>query len=128
MKYTPRGNVKTILDTMAAQSAELEWSAQELADIAGIEKLAVSSTLRCALQHEAIFAQRRGREFVYSLTAYAEDGATEEASEPVPFNAALYLDGDLIVYGAQEMEDGGMLITKEQLAHLKKLIAWSPAP
>jgi hypothetical protein len=47
---------------------------------------------------------------------------TEEEDE---FNAALWLDGDLIIYGAQELEDGGMLITREQLAKLKRLIAWS---
>jgi hypothetical protein len=45
--------------------------------------------------------------------------------EPVEFSASLWLDGDIVIYGATETEDGGILITKDQLARLKRLIAWS---
>lgn len=49
----------------------------------------------------------------------------DEKPEAVEFTAAHWLDGDLVIYGAQELEDGGILITKDQLARLKRLIAWS---
>jgi DNA-binding transcriptional ArsR family regulator len=126
MSYTPRGHVKTILDGMAKDSPELEWTAQELADLAGIDRLTVSSTLRVAVKNEAVYAQRKGREFVYSLTPYEVEA--EEPAEPVKFSAAMWDDGDLVIYGAQQTDDGGVLLSKEQLATIKRMVAWSPAP
>jgi hypothetical protein len=51
--------------------------------------------------------------------------AAKEQEEAVEFNAALWLDGDLVIYGAIETEDGGVLIKKDQLDKLKRLITWS---
>jgi hypothetical protein len=55
-------------------------------------------------------------------------GTEEEPEEKVEFNAAMWLDGDLVIYGAVELEDGGMLIAKENLAKLRQLITWSALP
>jgi hypothetical protein len=64
------------------------------------------------------------------IEASISEGAgveVDEQEEPDKFDAVLWLDGDLIIYGATELEDGGMLISKDQLGRLKRLIAWSAA-
>lgn len=121
MAYNPRGNVKKILDGMAAQDNDMEWGTEELAAIVGITSASVSSTMKAALREGLIFKQKRGVKTFYSLTSY------EPEAEPAEFNASLYLDGDLVIYGAQLNEDDSVTITADQLAKLKKLIVWSPA-
>ncbi len=123
MAYIPKGHVKTILDGMAAQDPGLEWSTEEVAALAGIHKNAVTSTLRTAGAHGLVFTDKRGRNTFYSLTTFV----TEEPEEAPEFKAALWSDGDLVVYGAQANEDGSFTVTRDQLAEVKKLIAWSPA-
>jgi hypothetical protein len=51
--------------------------------------------------------------------------AVESAEEGTEFNATLWLDGDLVIYGATELEDGGVLIKKDQLAQIKRMVTWS---
>jgi hypothetical protein len=48
--------------------------------------------------------------------------ATEDDSEPEPFNAALWADGDLVLYGLPELEDGGRMVAAEHVAALKRLL------
>jgi hypothetical protein len=55
-----------------------------------------------------------------------EQPAPEDETEVVEFNAALRLDGDLVLYGLTELEDGGHMIAGENLAKLRKLLAWMP--
>lgn len=116
MEYTPRGTVKKILDGMREHDANLEWTLDELAELGGIPKLSVTSTLRCATQHGVVFAQRRGQANVYSLTSY------EPEPEKVEFNAAAYLDGDVIVWGAQVNQDDSVTFTREQFEKLRALV------
>lgn len=123
MSYEPRGAVKAIIEAMRAQAPDLEWSTEEIANAAGIDKGAVSSTLRVAVREQALFSERRGRCAVYSLTSFEQ----EEQQEPVPFNAAYWADGDVVLYGLPEMEDGGVLLSAENLAKLRKMVAWMPA-
>lgn len=96
-------------------------SSEDLAAAIGYEGASLSQCLTGARERGELVATRDGRSFAWSLPE-AED------ETPEPFNASLWLDGDLVIYGAQHTEDGGVLVTKEQLAHLKRLIAWSPAP
>lgn len=46
----------------------------------------------------------------------------DEALEPVEFNAALWADGDLVIYGAQENEDGSITLMADQTAKLLRLL------
>jgi predicted transcriptional regulator len=125
MAYEPRGDVKTIIDHMGAQDASLEWTADELAEATGVTRKSVTTTLKTAVRHECLYAEKRGRSYVYSLTPFAQD--PQEEVEPVEFGAALHLDGDLVIYGAQANEDGSFTVNAEQVERLKKFIAWSPA-
>ncbi len=121
MTYTPRGNVKAILDGMAEKDAALEWSSDEVAGLVGMDRKGLSQTLKAAIREGALHAEKRGRATFYSLTPFEQ-----EQPEAVEFNAALYLDGDVVIYGAQANEDGSFTLTAEQLAKLKKLVTWSP--
>jgi hypothetical protein len=120
-EYVPRGHVKVILDAMALKNADLEWTGAELAELAGIHAKALPSTVKTAIRNGVLFSEKRGIKTFYSLTAYPQ-----EEIELTPFNASLWADGDLVLYGVQETDDGGVLVTAEQLTKLKRLIAWSP--
>jgi hypothetical protein len=129
MEYRPRGHALKILEGMAGHASDLEWTTEELAGLAGIDKRAVATTMRVAVREEKLFAQKRGRATYYSLTSFeVGDAAPEEDAEPVPFNAALWADGDLVVYGAQANEDGSVTLKRDQVAAVKRLISWVPAP
>lgn len=125
MAYTPRGKVKIILDHMASQDPSLEWSAEELAQAGDIDKMTVSNTMRVAIRNEVMFAERRGRSFVYSLTPFAK--APEEVVEPVPFNAARWADGDVFLYGLEEMADGSHRLPADKVGMLLQLLGGLPA-
>lgn len=43
------------------------------------------------------------------------------------FDACLWLDGDLVLYGMTELEDGGWLVKSEDVKRLRKRLAWMPA-
>jgi hypothetical protein len=124
MSYTPRGKVKQIIDHMRTQADDLEWTTEELAEAGSIDKRAVATQLKTAVKNEAVFRDRRGRFTVYSLTPFEQ--AAQPDAEAVEFNAALWADGDLILYGLTELEDGGHLISAENLAKLRRLVAWAP--
>lgn len=47
----------------------------------------------------------------------------EGESEPMDFNAALWADGDLMLYGLEELEDGGYKLGAEHVPALKRLLA-----
>lgn len=47
-------------------------------------------------------------------------------AEQTEFRAALWSDGDVVLYGVQETTDGGVILTREQVQVVKRLIAWSP--
>ncbi len=124
MSYTPRGAVKVILDAMAEQAPTLEWSTQELADIAKIDKRQVSTTLKTAGKNGAVFSQRRGLPTFYSLTPFP---STDEPVEPVPFNGRRWLDGDVDLYGLLETDDGAHRIPADKIPALMQLLGSVPA-
>lgn len=96
-------------------------SSEDLAAAIGYEGASLSQCLAGARRRGELDAERAGRGFVWFLPQ-AQDNT------PVEFSASLWLDGDLVIYGAQEMDDGGVLLTKDQLAQIKRMVAWSPAP
>lgn len=55
-------------------------------------------------------------------------GAEAEEVAPAPeFNACVWADGEVTIYGAQENEDGSFTLSFDQAKTLRKLIAWLPA-
>jgi hypothetical protein len=99
-------------------------STAELAEAISYAGNALASNLRAARNAGAIDCEHDSStgSYVWFLPEDAEPG------EPEEFNAALWLDGDLILRGVQVNEDDSVTITAAQLAKLKRLIAWSPAP
>ncbi len=122
MSYVPRKTVKVILDFMAENDKRLEWTTKQLANAGNIPERSVASTLRTAIKHEVVFSERRGLPTFYSLTPYEVDPAT------VPqFNAARWVDGDVILYGLQEMEGGGVRLPADKVPTLLQLLGSVPA-
>lgn len=105
------------LQTLDAGSAV---STTDLAALLGADPTSMSACLNAARRHGAIDARRDGRGLVWFLP---EEDTTEEDAEPVPFNAALWSDGDLVIYGAQANEDGSVTLSAEQVAQVKCLIS-----
>jgi hypothetical protein len=53
-------------------------------------------------------------------------GTAADAPTGIPFNAAAYIDGSLIVVGA-EVRDGAVILSPAQVMKLRRFIAWMPA-
>lgn len=52
--------------------------------------------------------------------------APEPEEDPVDFDACVWLDGSLTIWGAQENEDGSITIQPDQLTAIRRRIAWGP--
>jgi hypothetical protein len=104
-------------------------SSKDIAEAIGYAGTSLAQLLRAARDAGEIASEGNRRTTVWFLPDGAEGGEeTEEDDAPVEFNAALWADGDLVIYGAQANEDGSITLNREQLATVKRLIAWSPAP
>lgn len=57
--------------------------------------------------------------------AEVDELETEEAA--ADFNACVWADGEVTIYGAQENVDGSVTLSVDQAKVLRKLIAWLPA-
>lgn len=63
-----------------------------------------------------------------SPSAPAPDPVIEgdvEQAEGIEFDANLWLDGTLVIYGAQENEDGSISLSATQFAAIRRRFAWS---
>lgn len=106
------------LETLGAGA---RLSSEDLAAALNYEGGSIAQILKAARRDELLCADPEGGTLMWFIPEAQDD-------TPVEFNAALYLDGDLVIYGAQLNEDDSVTVNAKQLAHLKKLIAWSPAP
>lgn len=102
-------------------------STAELAAVLGLKDLAVGPCLKTARDHGLLVTDRRGRNLFWSVPSEVapEENLEREPGpeEPPEFNAALWADGDLVIYGAQENEGGSFTLSREQVAMVKRLIA-----
>lgn len=99
--------------------AGTRMSSEDLAAAIGYAGPSFAQIMNAARNGGDIVAEREGKGLVWSLPEPEDD------SEPA-FNAALWADGDLVVYGAQQNEDGSITLNREQLVKIKGLIAWAP--
>lgn len=117
MTFTARGKAATLLEVLAS-TPERVVSAAEAAEIMGVSQNNVSQAVKGSLLHGHIFRQRQGRSMSYCLTPFDQD----ESAEPIEFNAALWADGDLILFGLEECEGGGWKVAAEKVPMLKALL------
>jgi hypothetical protein len=101
-------------------------SSKDIAEAIGYAGTSLAQLLKAARDAGEIASEGNRRTTVWFLPDAGEE--SEEDDAPVEFNAALWADGDLVIYGAQANEDGSITLNREQLATVKRLIAWSPAP
>jgi hypothetical protein len=109
------------VEYVATLEAGARVTSEQLADAIGYTGPSLPQVLKAARECGEIACERDINGYVWFLPEV-------ESDEPEKFNAALWLDGDLILRGVQVNEDDSVTITADQLAKLKRLIAWSPAP
>lgn len=114
-----------------------ELTATEIADVMGAELKNVSGTLHHAVKNGLLLARREGRKLLYSLgtgepvtpaRSAAEDAdtdidfGTDADADQTPFCAALWSDGDMMMTGAQVMDDGAVFLRRHQVAELYRYL------
>lgn len=61
------------------------------------------------------------------VAAEAEHELEEVQEDSAPeFDACMWLDGTLTIYGAQENEDGSISLLPDQVTTLRRRLAWAP--
>jgi hypothetical protein len=109
------------IEYLGTLEAGARVSGADLAAALGYEGASLAQVFKNARNEGLIECEREGNGFVWFLP---DEGA---ADEPPEFNAALWADGDLVIYGATETADGGVMLNADQVAKVKSLIAWSRA-
>lgn len=111
-----------------------ELGAGELAAAIKVASGVLAQAMKAPERDGEVLKRKVGRAVFYRLPGQEPREHTEPAAppseddDPMEFDACLWgTSGDLIVYGADTTEDGGILITKAQLAVIRRLIAWMPA-
>jgi hypothetical protein len=110
-----------------------ELSTVDFAAALEVEPHAFVQCMGAPRKHRVVNVRRsdsRGRALLWSLgtgqpVATLDDEVDE--SEDTPFNAALWADGELVIYGATENTDGSVTLSPDQVTKVKRLIAWSAA-
>lgn len=51
-----------------------------------------------------------------------------QPEEEPEFDFAIYRSGAMLLWGVQQLEDGSILLSPEQVADIRRQIAWLPAP
>ena len=119
MAYRSNGFAAKAIEHLQTLEPGTCLSSAELADAIGCGRQSLSACLKAARLGGDLHAEKDGKDYVWSLPP--------EVGEP-EFNAALWADGDLVIYGAQANSDGSVTLTADQVATVKRLISWSPAP
>jgi hypothetical protein len=120
MSYTPNGKAALLLTEMKKRGDGAEVMAQEAAEIMDVSVLNVSQTLKSCVAHGFIHRQKRGKCSVYSLTPFPVEFEQISAQD---FSAALWSDGDLIMFGLTEVEGGGFKVEASHVVTLARLLS-----
>jgi hypothetical protein len=88
-----------------------------------------SSALAYALRNalDAGDVQRRKEGHAVFFRMRDQEPAGVDSSEPDPIRWCHWDDGDIVIYGLQENEDGSHTIPASVVQALKNRLAWSPA-
>lgn len=147
MSYQPQpGTIPhRAISFLQKQDAGTELAAAVICEDLGIDTNSFSVCMKPAREAGLVRTRKEGRLLIWSLGDGTPDlpprdeeevdpalpprRQKAEQAEPVeqPFNAALWADGELVLYGVQENEDGSFTLTAQQVATIKRMIAWCPA-
>ncbi len=86
---------------------------QELAEGAGIAPKSLATLIRGAIRAGLIERTGKSNAIVYSMP-----GPVVEDPPPV-FNLALWLDGELTICGAEQHDNGSVVLKRDQVEHLR---------
>jgi hypothetical protein len=139
MTYTPQpGTIPhRAIAFLEKQPPGTDLAAAVICEDLGVDTNSFSVRMKLAREAGLVRTRKEGRLLFWGLGDGTPDlqprdqDEREEAPAPAAtpeFNAALWADGDLVIYGAQENEDGSITLSPEQLAIVKRLVAWSPVP
>jgi hypothetical protein len=101
--YEPRAGSHgaRAIEHLQQAGADAELTSAELAAALGLDEALLCPSLTTIRKHGLVVAERQGgRGLVWSLPQ------PEEEAEPAAFSAALWTDGELVIYGAQANEGG----------------------
>jgi DNA-binding IscR family transcriptional regulator len=96
--YEPRAGSHgaRAIEHLQQAGADAELTSAELAAALGLDEALLCPSLTTIRKHGLVVAERQGgRGLVWSLPQ------PEEEAEPAAFSAALWTDGELVIYGAQ---------------------------
>lgn len=116
----PRSTAGRAVEWLSRPGAPARVSTTELADALGVARDSLSTLLNAAVRHGALVKVHDvGRAF-YSLPEAPSE--PDPQGEPEPFQACLWLDGDLDVFGLPVVDapngSVGVRITREQMRQL----------
>lgn len=126
MTYQPRGKVKQLIDAMREQPEHGIWTSTEVAAQMDVSQGALTLHLNAAIKHGVLLRELVDGKCQYSLGAQPEAAPEPEPDDAeVEFRFALWNDGELVIYGAQENTDGSVTLSRDQVAEIKQMIAWA---
>jgi hypothetical protein len=129
MSYTPReGSLPArAIEHLRTLDEDAELSTSALCRVLGTSSSLLITSMGAAIQHGAMRVRKEDRTSFWSLGDGTPPGDEQEGEDTEPeFNAALWTDGDLVIYGAQANTDGSVTLSREQVAHVRQLISGSP--
>jgi len=116
------------LPTIKRALADGELRSCDLARAVDLKPSTMLAAIAPGVRAGEVLERREGRSVFYRL---AEGAVIEPAEEgpaaPGEIRWSLWDDGDLVVYGLQENEDGSHTVPAAVLGAILKRIAWSPA-
>lgn len=115
--YIPRGNPAKLIQHLRDNPNADPMTGVDAAAFLGVPSNSIHTLMRTAVREGHLFTIKDGRVRSFTLTA-----PPAEEVEEIPFNAALWLDGDLVLSGVQVNADGGVLITREQWQKVQGLV------
>lgn len=122
MSYTPKPGTIPARVIEHLQDAD-PLSTQELNQLVGLTTGSITNYMGAALKAGLVKTGKLGNTLLWSLgdgTPAEPSGDLEASEETEPFNAARYMDGDLVIMGeGVEPVEGGFLVRAHCVAKLE---------
>jgi hypothetical protein len=97
-----------------------ETRAVDLRDALQVHSGQLSMAMRLPVREGTVIERREVGALFYSLAQ------PQAPAEPTPFRAARWTDGDIDLYGALELDDGGVRLTPDMQRQLRELMGPTP--
>jgi hypothetical protein len=119
MAYKPSGHAAKFIDELVRRGPMAEMSAGEGAEFLRLSTNHFAQAMTTPLLRGCVHRERRGLHVFYRIAPYpnSADGKSGD------FSATRFSDGDLALYGIEELEDGGYLLRAAQVCELLRLLS-----